>query len=480
MISVPRSIAVRLTAGLGVIALVVFAGTGVFLQRTLERSLTAVDRQELLGKLDTIRHFIDESSRTGDLQNLSHHLDDLRIGHRRLSIRVLASDGTDYYRGTGLPVATTIDSSGFGRVLRDDGVPFDTLQAELGSESPWPGGRIVLGLDARPREQLLARHQSTLTIVGALAIVLMVFLGAIAAWRGLAPVSRLSQQAGRITAHSLGARLVDHHDASELVGLVMAFNAVLDRLEAAYHQMESFSANVAHELRTPLATLISSSQLMLSGRRTVEDLEETIGSNLEEIERMSQLVNDMLFLAGADQGERAQELALVDLAAEADRTLNYCEQLLREGGLTGSRIGQAAIECNPALVQRALVNLIANAIRHTESGQRIVVAIESLATGIRLSVENPGPEIPVDVRAHMFDRFFRADGARARATGGHGLGLTIVAAVARMHGGTVFVERTSAANCVGLMIPRLESTRDAAAGSADVREAAAPRPGSIA
>ena len=466
-----RSIAVRLTLGLGLIALIVFVVAGVLLQRTLARDLAEADRQELRGKLGVVQHFFGEFARERDIQVLRHHLDDLGIGHSRLSIRVLASDASDVYRGAGLPVHENFDARGFGDVLRADGTRFETMQLVLGTESPWPGGRVVLGLDTRPRDQLLARHRNALIGVCALGVALTVGLSAMATWRGLAPVKRLSTQAGNITAHSLSIRLIDHHDAAELEGLVVAFNAVLDRLETAYQQSEAFSANVAHELRTPLATLVSGSQVMLSGNRTANELKEAIASNLEELQQMSQLVNDMLFLARADQGNRAQGLERTDLAAEADRTLKYCEPLLEQGGLTATRAGAASIDCNPALVRRALVNLLVNAIRHTNHGQHIEVAIEVRRADVALMVKNPGLPIPERIRARMFDRFFRADDARARAGESHGLGLTIVAAIARMHGGTVFAEYGGGANCVGFVIPGVAPGPPAAAAARNMANA---------
>ena len=458
-----NSITVRLTLGLGLIALIVFVFAGVLLQGAFERDLAEADRQELRGKLGIVQHFIGEFARARDIQILKHHLDDLRIGHSRLSVRILDSDASDVYRGAGLPVDEAFDASGFGRVQRADGVSFDTVQQELGTDSPWPGGRVVLGLDSRPRDEMLARHRNSLIGVCVLGIVLTAGLSFIAAWRGLAPVKRLSLQAGRITAHSLSVRLVDGQDATELEGLIEAFNAVLDRLETAYRQVEAFSANVAHELRSPLASLVSGSQVMLSGVRTASELKEAIASNLEDLQQMSQLVNDMLFLARADQGDRAQGLERTDLAAEAERTLKYCEPLLEQGGLTTTRVGEASIDCNPALVRRALVNLLVNAIQHTNRGQHIEVTIEARRADVKLSVKNPGPPIPERTKARMFDRFFRADDARARAGQRHGLGLTIVAAIARMHGGTVFAEYDGGANCVGFVLPGGASSPTAAA-----------------
>ncbi len=458
-----KSITVRLTLGLGLIALFVFVAAGVLLQRAFARDLAETDRQELRGKLSIVQHFIGEFAPVRDIQGLKHHLDDLRIGHSRLTVRILDFSGSDIYRGTGLPVDEAFDANGFGHAQGANGASFDTVQAVLGTDSPWPGGRVVLGLDSRPRDEMLARHRNSLIGVCVLGIVLAAGLSFIAAWRGLAPVKRLSLQARSITAHSLSVRLVDGQDATELEGLIEAFNAVLDRLETAYRQVEAFSANVAHELRTPLASLVSGSQVMLSGVRTASELKEAIASNLEDLQQMSQLVNDMLFLARADQGDRAQGLERTDLAAEADRTLKYCEPLLEHGGLTATRVGAASIDCNPALLRRALVNLLVNAIRHTYRGQHIEVAIEVLPAGARLSVKNPGLPIPERIKAHMFDRFFRADDARARTGESHGLGLTIVAAIARMHGGSVFAEYGGGANCVGFVIPGVAPGPTAAA-----------------
>ena len=453
----PGSMAMRLTLGLGLIALLVFATAGVLLQLALANELEDADRQELRGKADIVEHLIGEFARAGDLQTLHHQLDDLMIGHKRLSIRVVASDAGDVYFGTGLPVDGATADKGYGRVTGRDGKSFETVRAVLGHDSPWPGGSVVVGLDIRPRDDLLSRHRYALLGICALGVTLTVTLSAIAAWRGLAPVKRLSQQAGRITAQSLDVRLIDHHNAAELEGLVVTFNAVLDRLESAYRQMEAFSANVAHEIRTPLATLVSGSQLMLSGPRTAGELKEAIGLNLEELQQLSQLVSDMLFLARADQGGRASALGLTpaDLAAEADHALKYCEPLLDEAGLTGARLGAASAQCNTALIRRALVNLLVNAIRHTDRGHCITVRIEAQGACVRLSVENPGPRIPDHVRARMLDRFFRADDCAVPASASHGLGLTIVAAIARMHGGTAFAEYNEDGNHVGLTIPSL-------------------------
>ena len=217
--------------------------------------------------------------------------------------------------------------------------------------------------------------------------------------------------------------------------------------------MEAFNANVAHELRTSLATVINGAQVLLSDRRSAEELAYGLASTLEDLEQMNALVNDMLFLARADQGDRAQGIEPVDLGIEADRSLRFCDALLHEAGITARRAGTTIASCNPALIRRAVVNLVVNALRYTPRGAELVVEVEQASGRVRLTVFNPGAEIPAGVRARMFDRFFRADTAPSGTSSGQGLGLAIVAAIARMHGGRVLAAYTGSGNRIGLEFP---------------------------
>lgn len=449
---IPKSIAVRLTLTLGAVGLLVFAAAGILLQRTLAGELMRADHEELIGKIKVVKHFIGEARNSGELDVLRHHMDDLLLGHSDLDIWLVAADGRSVYGGPLPRLIGEPDERGHVRV-ESDGVPMDAVQVAITDAHPFPIARAWLAVDTRPRDKLLATYRIAVTAVCALGVALIVGLGGVATWRGLTPVKRLSAEAGQITPHSLDVRLSDMHDDAELTGLVDSFNGVLDRLEAAYRQMEHFSADVAHELRTPLATLISGSQVTLSADRSSDELREALASHLEELEQMSALVNDMLFLARADQGDRAQDLDSTDLAAEVDKTIRYCELLIEEAGVKVQREGAASAVCSPPLVRRAVVNLLVNAIKHTERGQAIAVRIESIADRVSLSVWNPGRPIPPEVASRMFDRFFRGDQARVRTGESHGLGLAIVRAIARMHGGRVFVDSTAQGNRVGFEIP---------------------------
>lgn len=440
------SIAARLTAGLGVVALVVFSTAGWLLQRALESELVDADRMKLAGKVSVVLHFIDEANRSGDRAALFHHLDDLRIGHDGLHVWLFDEAGEAIY-GASSANGTTVAPR------PAPGVRADVTETALPSASLWPAGRLRVAIESGPRDELLRSHLATLVLICALGVGSTVLLSWVAIGRCLRPVSQLSAEASDITPSSMGRRLTVPPEGAELTGLVRAFNQALDRLEDAYAQLQAFNANVAHELRTPLASLVTGTQVTLSSPRSREDLREVLMSNLEELQLLNALVNDMLFLSRADRGDRAEGLEDVALGSEADKAIRYCDGLLQEAGVAAERSGDATAVCNSPLVLRALVNLLTNAIRHSRTGDTIRVLIESNHGLVALSVLNPGIEIPAQVRAQMFDRFYRADSSRSRGQAGHGLGLAIVAAVARMHGGTVFVERIGQANRVGLTLP---------------------------
>jgi two-component system heavy metal sensor histidine kinase CusS len=256
---------------------------------------------------------------------------------------------------------------------------------------------------------------------------------------GLRPLQRLSEQARALRPKTLSQRLHLEKLPVELEDLTAAFNGALGRLEEAYQQLEGFNADVAHELRTPLANLIGGTQVALSRPRSAGEFEDTLQSNLEELERLRSIVNDMLFLARADQGEAATGLTAADVAHEVEMTIEFFEPLLDEKGASVAIEGELRVQAtmNIALFRRALSNLLQNAIEHSAEGATLVVTITQREGAIWIAVANPGKTIAALHLPRLFDRFYRVDSARhdAGETHGHGLGLAIVRAVAAMHGG---------------------------------------------
>ena len=202
-----------------------------------------------------------------------------------------------------------------------------------------------MGVGAGAR--LLYAYGTALLLICVLWVGATVMLAAWAVRRSMAPARRLSEQAARIQPDNLAPRLPLQDTDRELQDFVRSFNRTLDRLQSAYQQMEGFNADVAHELRTPLATLINGTQVMLSSPRDAAELRDALESNLEVLEDLKTMVNDMLFLARADRGERAADLSAISLAAEARRVAEYYDAALEERGIRLRCEGDAAVAANP-------------------------------------------------------------------------------------------------------------------------------------
>lgn len=298
------------------------------------------------------------------------------------------------------------------------------------------------------RQQTLARLLALATAAGALV---SAGLGFAVVRHGLRPLSQLARQtqamsAGRRLAHlQLSAR------SAELAPLVDQFNELIDRLEAGRAQLEAFNADVAHELRTPLTALIGKTELALSRPRAAPELARTLASNLEDLGRMASVVNDMLFLARADGGLRARVDAPRNLGPLITELFEYHEADAAERGLRLALEGELILPVDERLVQRGVSNLLSNACRYAAPGSTVRVKLAAGgADGPGVSVANEGPPIPEAALPRLFDRFYRGDSARHREGMHAGLGLSIVAAIARMHGGDVWARSAADGTEVGM------------------------------
>lgn len=272
--------------------------------------------------------------------------------------------------------------------------------------------------------------------------------------RALRPLRDLAAQTRAISARQLDRRLTLEDPAEELLPWVEQFNALMERLQRAVAQLEAFNADVAHELRTPLATLIGQTEVALSRERDAGALQDTLVSNLEEMQRLGALVNDMLFLSQADRGATARRGEPVSLAELARQVCEFHEATLEDAGLALRVDGDAQLPVDVPLVKRALSNLVGNATRFARRGSTVVVAIAPEADGqFQVVVENAGDGIAPDHLPRLFDRFFRVDESRCCDDAQHhGLGLAIVAAIARMHAGRTLAESSAGTTRVGFTV----------------------------
>ncbi len=276
-------------------------------------------------------------------------------------------------------------------------------------------------------------------------------------WRvrsGMAPLRDIVAQTRGISPRRLDQRLRLAEPVEELTPWIEQFNALLERLEHAYQQLEGFNADVAHELRTPLCTLIGQTELALARSRPAEVLRETLASNLEELQRLSAMVNDMLFLSSADRGAQARRTSQASLARLALQVADFHDAALTERALRVTVRGDAVVPIDEPLFKRALSNLLGNAVRYADRDSEIVVQIDTEAPDqVRVLVQNHGVTIEPSQLPRLFDRFFRAENSRAsHGEAHHGLGLSIVAAIARMHSGRTVAQSANGVTRLGFTV----------------------------
>ncbi|MBU0590402.1 MAG: heavy metal sensor histidine kinase [Gammaproteobacteria bacterium] len=448
----PTSITDKLTIWLSVIMAVTLFFAGIATYWSVSLSLHKTAREELGSKLTMILHLVEEENPDGNMENLRHHINDAIVGHGNLLVWLLNEDDEVVY---GDP---TLMSEDFlmhdflmrnisGRLLAVSRITFPNaghLQLRSG----------VIALDLTPATQLLDSLLYFLLLVGSLAVLLTFSFAHLATRRGLRPLRKLSTQAAAIAPTSFSQRLNVSGIDRELLELAVSFNSVLDRLESSYRQAEAFNADVAHELRTPLAILISGTQLALSVDRPIKHLRETLESNLEELEILKSLVNDMMFLAQADHGTLPTDMKVTCLQTEAHKVCEFYDAPLQDAGVKVIVDGQAYVYCSSKLIRRAMANLLSNAIKFTRQGESIVISLSEQGSCVIIQLINPGLPIPTMTQECMFDRFYQADPTRAQSGDSHGLGLSIVSAIAKMHRGSTFCESGAGLNRIGFRIPR--------------------------
>ena len=453
------SITARLVAMLAAATLIAFAIIGSVLYRVLAHELERHQTEELQTNLQNLQYSIERTGTLDRWARVQAKMDTLTPPDGRVRFWVLSDDPRFQY-GKGLSSLGELRRNGQGSgEIRVSGVPapLRILSSEIAPLQERPAVRLVVGGDTTPYTRTLRVFAGALALLALAGVIGVVFVGTWIARVGLRPLKRLSIEAGALRPKAQAQRLQVSSLPVELADFAVAFNGAIGRLEDAYRQLEAFNADVAHELRTPLANLIGGTQVALSRPRAAGELEELLQSNLEELEALRRIVNDMLFLARADQGELATGLVRRPIADEVSKTIDFYEVLLEEQGAAVEIVGDVltGAPIDSALVRRALSNLLQNAIEHAESRSLITVDISHADGEVWVRVSNRGETIAEPQLRRLFDRFYRVDGARnlPGRPHGHGLGLAIVKAVATMHGGRVSASSQQGVTVIGFSVP---------------------------
>ena len=242
----------------------------------------------------------------------------------------------------------------------------------------------------------------------------------------------MAAHAANITPERLESRMDSANTPVQLQQLSDAYNAMLDRLAKGYQRLTQFSADLAHEILTPVGSLMGHCQVALRQPRSEDDYQELIASNLEELERISRIVESILFLARADEAQSVVERQPLSLHDESQRISDYFEGLAEERQMSLQTTGDGTVHADPLLLRRALSNLVANAIRYADEGSEILMWVIAADGGCRIEVENQGPVLSDETLRKLFDRFYRGDASRHQSSDSYGLGLAIVVATKKV------------------------------------------------
>jgi two-component system, OmpR family, heavy metal sensor histidine kinase CusS len=336
------------------------------------------------------------------------------------------------------------------------GLPFrvTSTSAQVGS----PGNEIYtlqIAIDVSQKAALLARYRFWFWIILLATFAIFPLFGYRIARQGIRPVEEMATTAQHISSKNLQERILAEGYPFELASLAGTFNRMLDRLEESFDRISRFSADIAHDLRTPVNNIRGEAEVALARARSADEYRDVIESCLEEAVRLSDLIGDLLFLARADSPLTNLHREPVDVGELLGGVREYYEASAADGGisLTTSVADEPVIaELDRTLLQRAVGNLVSNALAHTPPGGSVVLGMgmdfssvnaaksDSFSphpSTIRIEVFDTGVGIPEEALPKVFDRFFRVDSSRAQASGGTGLGLAIVQSIASLHGGKV-------------------------------------------
>ena len=434
-----HSLTLRMTAMFVLVVALAAAGLGAYLYQAFVGEIERRDDIQLLGKLRQVQILLGRPGAAELLRTRPDFFRDTMSGQENSLVRFVAPDGT---------------------VLADINAAHEAYPVPArGAIASWTSrhgepGRVVAGsarLENGPltvvvarvygeRSAMFSRYRQRIAAAAAVSALAAAVLGALLLRRGLRPLRVVAEHAALVRPGTLAQRLAVDGAPSELRPLVDAFNAMLARLQEGYTRLSGFSADLAHEFRTPVANLLGQSQVMLAQPRSAADYEQLIASNIEELERLARMIESMLFLARAGQDELVLARQPLQALDELEKMADFYEGMAEERGVRLACTGAGTVPADPALLRRALANLLSNAVRHAAAGSTIVLQAVQCAGATELSVANLGTPIARAHMAHLFERFYRADPARSEAEGSTGLGLSIVRAIMALHGGTVQVD----------------------------------------
>lgn len=462
----PWSLALRLTiwyAGSAFVILLVATG---ILYWALVTTLDRQDDQFLVDEVHILHDLLAERPEYVDAIRQEIEWEAVSRKYARVYVRLIGPEGRIVAETPGmnemLPVEVFPDAvAESGSTVGVDaashtGTPYRLLAAHFIAKTPATVRTIQVAVDRVQQIGLIAKYRTTLMAVLFVALVVSSFAAHVIARGGIHPIIEVTATARRIRSTTLHERIDEGDFPAELSALADTFNEMLDRLQDSFDRLSRFSADIAHELRTPVNNLRGEAEVTLSKTRSLEEYRESLGSCLEESVRLSRIIDGLLLMARAETPQAEIQRESVDLALELAALQEFYEAATAEAGirLEVESTPGLRIHASRSLIQRAVGNLVENAIAHTPPGGEIRVTTTENSGRIHVTVCDTGCGIPAEAIPFVFDRFYRVQSDRSSTSGGSGLGLAIVRRIVELHGGEVSLQSAiGAGTTVTLLLP---------------------------
>ena len=454
------SLTLRVSIAFVLIVALSAAGLGLYLYHSFVGEIERRDDIALLGKLRQVQQLLGSPGARQLVQEHPQYFRDTMSGQENSLVRIADADGRVLLDinppGEQYPLPPAVDTAPARASIlawaSRAGDPGQVVAgaARLGGQQPV---RITVARVYAERSAMFARYRQQIILACTLAALLAGLCSALILAHGLRPLRTIASHAALVRPGRLDSQLDTASAPSELRPLILALNAMLLRLHDGYTRLSGFSADLAHEFRTPVNNLLGQTQVALAHRRSPDEYEHLLASNVEELERLSRMVDSMLFLARALQEDVVPVRAPLALEDECARMAEFYEGMAEERGLSLQCTGSAIVQADAQLLRRALANLLSNAIGHAHPGSVVRLAAGANDGWTELAVTNTGDPIAAHDLPHLFERFYRADAARSARDGSSGLGLSIVSAIMQLHGGRAEVRAAPGATTFVLLFP---------------------------
>jgi len=457
--------ATRLTAWYASASAAILLAVAVALYLALSASLEREDDEYLEDQIAILSGILRERPMDEAALRQEVEWESLLRSHAKSYVRLVDATGRVIGETPGMPgelCAAAFPDPGDDRspgldLRGPSGTPYRVMSARARVGAGGTEARMVqVALDQTAEDRVLGGFRLVTLPVLVAGVVLSGLVGRRIARRGLRPLGQISEAAGRVRSTTLSERLSPSGWPAELSELASTFNEMLERLEESFGRISRFSADLAHELRTPIHNLRGEAEVALSRARSPEVYRESLESCVEECERLSRIIDSLLFLARAERPAGPLRLESVDVARELILIREFYEPVATEGGveIAVEVPGSLPVVLDRTFLQRAVGNLVENALAHTPRGGRIVLRAGVEGGAVRLDVADTGCGIPAEHLPRVFDRLYRVDSSRTASTGGAGLGLSIVKTIAELHGGRASIEsREGEGTRVTLLLP---------------------------